>query len=382
MGMENIMASLHLSTLGARMLSLLAATGVVVVTLLSWGSPQSASAAAGTCSRYWTGAVSSAWEVNGNWSATDGGGASTVPTVSDVACMSTAPTRTLVVVNDSRQVAGRHLPGHRDGRPDAAGHRIGRTPGRRRDAGLLRLDRQDASAPARQPSERDGTGYRRHRRLPRRRDPRQRRRQPDHRVLRRRVPGQRHLGDPRRWVQARQQGHLHEHQRFGLLRSQHRTNGNKVVNEGTWTITNTSNDPLYDLYGFGSFTNAVGGTVTVTTPTTAGVVPRNYVPIVNNGTLNITRGHVANAVDASGSGTYNLASGTSYDHINGTLDLTGATWTGTGTFNLSGGNLTGTGTLPATTKLHNGTLLGGGDGAYRSSPVMLIESPHLGRVSL
>ncbi len=135
---------------------------------------------------------------------------------------------------------------------------------------------------------------------------------------------------------------------------------NKLLNHGTWTVSNTSNDPFYDPYGTASVTNSAGATLNFSPALATDTVPRNSAALVNNGTVNVTKGHLANSVNGSGSGTYNLASGASYDHQGAVLDLTGTTWTGAGTFNLQGGNLTGSGPLAPVTALHSGTLGGGG----------------------
>src|SRR4051812_34731460 len=62
------------------------------------------------CTRYWTGATSSAWGTATNWSNTNGGAGSTVPGATDFACMSTAPTRSTLVVSDAQALAGFSFP--------------------------------------------------------------------------------------------------------------------------------------------------------------------------------------------------------------------------------------------------------------------------------
>ncbi len=388
---ENIMASPHLSTLGARMLSLVAATGVVVVALLSWGSPQSASAAAGTCTRYWTGAASTAWEVAGNWSATDGGAASTVPTASDVACISTSPARTTVVVSDSRQVAGVTFPANGSVLPTlrvtgSGSLQVGGTAPNSYDSVVRSLDLQSGStlggsAPVTASSIGSLSGVT----LGMSSGSSQ-----GSLVL---APGASTTLASGEVVYVNG-GYTFENNgsvttNNGYVYYGYDAGGggapSKVRNGGSWTVTNTSNDPFYDPYGHASLVNAAGGTMAFTAPTSAGSVPRSSVPLVNNGLLNVTRGHVANSVDGTGTGTYNLATGTSYDHNGGTLTLTGTQFTGPGTFNLNGGtlttpNATSTAALPTTTKLHGGTLQGGGTFTVPSAGTAVIangESPVL-----
>ena len=86
-----------------------------------------------------------------------------------------------------------------------------------------------------------------------------------------------------------------------------------------------------------------------------------YLPIINNGTLAVTKGHLDTRVGGTGTGTYTLATGTSLELNGGIFDLTGATITaGTGALNLNGGgSLTGS---PSTGNLtfNGGLLVGGG----------------------
>ena len=64
-----------------------------------------------SCSLYWTGAVSSSWDVAGNWSATDNGSsAGRTPTSTDVLCFSSAPTTSDVVLSSSATVQGIQWP--------------------------------------------------------------------------------------------------------------------------------------------------------------------------------------------------------------------------------------------------------------------------------
>ena len=60
-------------------------------------------------------------------------------------------------------------------------------------------------------------------------------------------------------------------------------------------------------------------------------------PIINNGTLAVTKGSLTTNVGGGGTGTYALSSGTKFNVSNGTVDMTGATLTGAGTLNLNGG---------------------------------------------
>ena len=67
----------------------------------------SLSAAAPTCTIFWTGATSSDWSTASNWSLTDGGpGAGTTPASTDYVCMSTAPTTAAVTLSTTAEVAG------------------------------------------------------------------------------------------------------------------------------------------------------------------------------------------------------------------------------------------------------------------------------------
>jgi hypothetical protein len=67
-----------------------------------------AQAAPGTCTIFWKGTTSTAWETATNWSLTDGGpNAGRLPNATDVVCKSTAPTRTdVVITTTNRAVAG------------------------------------------------------------------------------------------------------------------------------------------------------------------------------------------------------------------------------------------------------------------------------------
>ena len=48
-------------------------------------------------------------------------------------------------------------------------------------------------------------------------------------------------------------------------------------------------------------------------------MPLGYRPITNNGILHVTKGHLATSVGGAGTGTYQLASGTSLDLNGGTF---------------------------------------------------------------
>ncbi len=137
---------------------------------------------------------------------------------------------------------------------------------------------------------------------------------------------------------------------------------NRLLNHGTWTVSNTSNDPFYDPYVTASVTNSAGGTLNFSPALATDTVPRNSAALVNNGTVNVTKGHLANSVNGSGSGTYNLGTNTTWEQNGANLGLSGSQFTGTGTFNMNGGSVSTStsATLPTTTKLHGGTLKGGG----------------------
>ena len=78
----------------------------LIVAVLAVVAP-AAEAAPGTCTIFWKGTSSTAWETAANWSLTDGGAnAGRLPNATDVVCKSTAPTRTDVVISTSRAVAG------------------------------------------------------------------------------------------------------------------------------------------------------------------------------------------------------------------------------------------------------------------------------------
>ncbi len=88
-----------------RLLSLLLPLAIVAAALSAVAPP--ANAAVGTCTIFWKGTTSTAWETGTNWSLTDGGAnAGRLPAAGDVVCKSTAPTRTDVVIASARTVAG------------------------------------------------------------------------------------------------------------------------------------------------------------------------------------------------------------------------------------------------------------------------------------
>jgi hypothetical protein len=71
------------------------AAAACAAALAAWAG--GAASAAGTCSIYWTGRVSPSWNVDGNWSAVNGGSsAGRLPGRADYACMSSAPSRSTV----------------------------------------------------------------------------------------------------------------------------------------------------------------------------------------------------------------------------------------------------------------------------------------------
>ena len=100
----------HTRGIGRLKSSIIVLLGLFATAGVALGAAAPAGAAPGTCTRYWTGATSSAWATATNWSNTNGGPGSTVPGATDVACMSTAPARSLVIVSDSRAIAGLSFP--------------------------------------------------------------------------------------------------------------------------------------------------------------------------------------------------------------------------------------------------------------------------------
>ena len=82
--------------------------------------------------------------------------------------------------------------------------------------------------------------------------------------------------------------------------------------------------------------------------------------MVNNGTVNVTKGTLSVQVDESGTGTWALANGTKLNLDSGTFNITGATVNGDGVLWLNnGGYLTGTGTA-RNVVFNGGTINGAG----------------------
>ena len=332
--------------------------GAILTWLLLWSPAPPATAAPGACTRYWTGASSSAWEANGNWSNTNGGSPSTVPAFTDVACMSTSPTRTLVTVSDTREVAGVNFaagavsptlrvtagaslkvggaaPHSYDSTVATLSLLSGSTFGGTAPvtvstlgnvggatlalgSGSLSLASGGSATLATSTSLALDSGYQ-----------------------------FRNAGT----VTQNSGAYIH----FGY------NGASGVTNTGTWSMRTTS-DPLYNPSGNANiFETSAGGTVEVTLPATSSTMPLGYLPITNNGILHVTKGHLATSVGGAGTGTYQLASGTSLDLNGGTFPLTGTQITGPGQLNLNGGTATTNtnATLP-TTSFNGGTLTGGG----------------------
>ena len=141
-------------------------------------------------------------------------------------------------------------------------------------------------------------------------------------------------------------------------------NDGTVINHGTWTFKNTSVEALYNP-GFGgashSFTNASAGTTNITLPLATDTMVLQHLPIINTGTLAVTKGHLDTRVGGLGTGTYTLATGTSLDLNGGVFDLASATVNGPGTLNLNGGGSL----LGAPAALSNLTFNGGAPGRRR-----------------
>ena len=81
--------------------------------------------------------------------------------------------------------------------------------------------------------------------------------------------------------------------------------------------------------------------------------------MVNNGTMNLTKGTLSTSVGGLGTGTYNLSSGTTLAMNSGVFDISGATVSGAGTFSHNGGGLKGS-PAAASLLLNGGSLVGGG----------------------
>jgi len=82
--------------------------GAALALLWTGATADPATANAGTCSVFWTGATDTSWTVPTNWAATAAGtGTGRVPLGTDMACMATAPARTTVeYFSYNRTVAG------------------------------------------------------------------------------------------------------------------------------------------------------------------------------------------------------------------------------------------------------------------------------------
>ena len=116
-----------------------------------------------------------------------------------------------------------------------------------------------------------------------------------------------------------------------------------ITNNGTWLIKNNTNTPFYNWTGLptNAVTNAAAGTMTFTPPASGDTVPLDSLPVANQGTISLTQGRLLTSVGGSGSGTYNLATGTTLQQSGGALNLHGATFPGAGTLALTGGDAFG-----------------------------------------
>ena len=116
-----------------------------------------------------------------------------------------------------------------------------------------------------------------------------------------------------------------------------------ITNNGTWLIKNYNATPFYNWTGLATnaVTNAAGATMTFTPPTSGDTVSLDSLPVANQGTIALTTGRLFTSVGGSGSGTYNLATGTTLEQNGGVLDLQGASFPGAGTLRLSGGDAFG-----------------------------------------
>ncbi len=104
----------------------------------------------------------------------------------------------------------------------------------------------------------------------------------------------------------------------------------------------------------------MGGTIDVAPANTTDTTTLNMLPIVNNGTLKVSKGTLATSVGGTGTGTYNLLTGTTLDLNGGLFDISGATVTGAGNFNLNGGGQLKGSPAAANLVLNGGQLAGGG----------------------
>ncbi len=311
--------------------------GVLVVLLLGavvmlvLGQADRAEAAA--CTRYWKGTTSTAWATPTNWSNTDGGAGSTVPGPTDFVCMSTAPTRSTMVVSDAQSVAGFSFPTAGSVNPilqltgtgvltvgtsavDSYASAVktltlasGATFGGRADVtagtvgtlsgvtltglGSLTLDTTSVTSLA------SGTGMY--------------------------IDGDYDLVN---------KGALTSNNAVVYLYD------GTVVNQGTWTWKNPSNYPIYNRTDDAGnvVTNAAGGVVDVAPASSSDTTTLGDMPIVNNGTVKITRGALNLNVGGSGSGTYNIIPAASTLNLGGGLmNVASASFTGSGTLSLNGG---------------------------------------------
>ncbi len=337
--------------------ALAALAAACATVLLTFAAPSAE--AVPTCTRYWTGTSSSAWGVMGNWSATDGGGAATVPTGTDFVCISTATANPLAIVTDYREVAGISFPDsatvHPNVRVSGGGTlRVGTGAPNSYDSVIHNLTLQSSSAFGGTADVTAGTigslsgvilgGGTGSLTL---------------------APGGVASTATGTQVQLSDGYRLINSGAFTSNNGQVQFNDGTVTNHGTWTFKNTSIEALYNP-GSGashSFTNASDGTTNITLPLAADAMVLQYLPIINNGTLAVTKGHLDTRVGGTGTGTYTLATATSLELNGGIFDISGATVTsaGTGVLNLNGGgSLTGSPTALSNLTLNGGALVGGG----------------------
>ena len=134
------------------------------------------------------------------------------------------------------------------------------------------------------------------------------------------------------------------------------------TNNATWTWKSPTNMPIYDLTDAPGnvFTNAVGGTVDVAPALATDTTTLGDAPLVNNGTLKVSKGTLITGVGGLGTGTYNLLTGTQMRLDGGFFDISGAEVIGAGQLVLnSGGAVTGTGSA-TNLVINDGTLAGTG----------------------
>ena len=151
------------------------------------------------------------------------------------------------------------------------------------------------------------------------------------------------------------------------------------TNNATWTWKSPTNPPIYDLTDAPGnvFTNASGGLVDVAPANTTDTTSLGDVPLVNNGTLKVSKGILATTVGGSGAGTYNLLTGTQLNVNGGLFDVSGATVTGAGTFNLNGGGALKGSPAAANLVLNGGSLTGGGTITFPTGSTVTITSQHV-----